>query len=368
MKRKLKSGFGKAKMNILQSDLPIREFAAKLSNLYVRSACFENENKKLLILSIEMTSLTDRDIVLFKKMITEEFKFSPEEIWISATHTFSAPHLKHELQNEADKQTCHKFLGIIQASIINAVQAAIEDLAETSLSIGYQSCPLNVNRNILTDKGWWLGRNLAGFSDHQVRVVQFVQSNGHKNLFFNYDLQPSVFDHVKNDQDQRVITGDLFGQAAIMLEKHFNVAIPLIGCAGDQRPLFQADNNEAYEVNQSLLQKQSLVLTEAIKLAVDQSKHCHNNKFDVFKLDLQLPSQKQQRETFEIKPEQKYQYILSEDQIPVSLLALRIGEWVLVGTQPELNSSFGDKCRRLINSNNIFITTLLDGGKKYLPE
>nr|WP_239650402.1 hypothetical protein [Oenococcus oeni] len=40
----------------------------------------------------------------------------------------------------------------------------------------------------------------------------------------------------------------------------------------------------------------------------------------------------------------------------------------MIGTMPELNSSFGQKLREKFNNQNTFVCTLVNGAMKYLPE
>lgn len=365
----LKAGFGKAILEIEDKDLPIREFKVKLSDLCTRAAYFAEGKESYMILSLDMTSLTDRDIKLFRKWINEQFGLANEQILVSATHTFAAPHLKHDLTTESDKETYEHFLKIIKDSVLKAAKTAIDDLRPASVWFGKSSCPLNVNRNIETKKGWWLGRNLAGYSDHEMRVVLIKQDNGKQNILFNYDLQPSVFDHITNDQDQRVITGDLFGIAASQLEENnCQVAIPLIGAAGDQRPLFVADNQQKFEVNKNILFKESDVLRESIDLAVKAAKKTKTSALKKLQLKAVLPSQKQQKGTFEITPTHQYHFIATDDGVAITLDALVFGDLVIIGTQPEMNSSFAKKCKAKIDCKYVLLSTLMNGGKKYLPE
>lgn len=365
----LKTGFGKTKLRIEQKDLPIREFKAKLTDLYTRVAYFSDGDRKLLILSLDMTSLTDRDIAIFKEWISKKFGLVQDQIWVSVTHTFASPHLKHDIHELTDKDEYERFLKILKNSILSATEQAVNSPESTKVWIGKVTCPLNVNRNLETTQGWWLGRNLKEYSNHDLYVISFKQKNGHQNMIFNYDIQPSVFDHITNDEDERIITGDIFGVAATIIENQdYDVALPLIGAAGDQRPLLMADNNNKFEVNKNILFEEGRILAEAIQAATKSSREIVCNEVKKFEIRLRLSSQKQQLKTFDIVPTKKYYFIQTDQGVEVSLVALDLGDLVIVGTQPELNSSFAQKCRQTIKKPYVLITTLMNGARKYLPE
>ena len=107
----VKVGFGKSKVKINDEDLPIREFQKTLTDLYTRCAIFEESGDiKFVLISFEMTSLIQRDIDRFKRLVKSSLGVSENRIWITVTHTFSAPHLKHELKNEQERIIYHNFI------------------------------------------------------------------------------------------------------------------------------------------------------------------------------------------------------------------------------------------------------------------
>lgn len=370
MKEKIKVGFGKSVIKINDEDLPIREFTSKLTDLYTRVIFLKDDSSNLKILvSIEMTSLTQRDINKFKDLICNKYNIDSKNIWITVTHTFSAPHLKHDISNEDDKKTYKLWLEKIEASLNESCNEAFLDLQSVKISYNSIYCPLNINRNIETDQGWWLGRNFKEFSNHMLKTIVFEKANGTKNLIFNFDMQPSVFDHISNDKNQRVITSDIFGIAATYVESHYaNVVFPLIGAAGDQRPLIVADNSYSYAVNRQLLFEQSSLLKDAILQSVNSNKTTELDKFDAFEINLNLSGQVQQHGTFDLSPTHEYKFLKSESPVKANIFALQLNDILVLGTQPELNSSFASKFIKRINCSKVIMSTLVDGGLKYLPE
>lgn len=365
----LKAGFGKAKIPITQKDLPIREFATIVQPLTTRVAILGEKESKCAILSIDMTSLTDRDVKKIKKEANKTLNISEENIWVTVTHTFSAPHLKHEIKTEKDQKIYDSFFGKIIKSLEKAVAEAKRDYQDVQIGWNEIFCPLNVNRNIETKKGWWLGRNFAEYSNHKVRIIGLQDKGGRINLFYNYDIQPSVLDHICDDDGKRVISSDIFGYASKQIEESLkNVAIPLIGAAGDQMPLFKGKSTNSFNKNQALVVSQGQVLGQVLLQEINSLKFKDNALINIFTIKHKLPAQVQKLGTFEIKPTHKYEFEKSDLKVLVDIKGLQIGNCLILGTQPELNSEFATKISALLRKEKVMIVTLVDGARKYLPE
>lgn len=365
----LKAGFGKANLGLTKEDVPIRNFEAIFTDLNTRVALFGNENEiKFVIASIPLTSITNRDINIFKNKIKRIVGIKTDKIWISALHTFSAPHLKHVIDTVEDNETYNRYLNQILCSLESALKRASIDYQLVRIGYRTSTCNLNINRNVKTKKGYWLGRNFHGYSDHQVRIVCFIKKDDTYNLIFNYDIQPSVMDHIMNDENKKVITGDLLDIGATKVEEdQKNIVIPLIGCAGDQSPIFKGKKKYSFIQNTTLLFEEAEILAQSIeqsKLSFINNEVCLEN----FIIPIDLPCQVRQKGTFEITPTTKYKFETSKKIAIAHLYGLSFGKILLLGTEPELNSKFGRKCRQKLKASNVLITTLINGAMKYLPE
>lgn len=365
----LKAGFGKAELHITQKDLPIREFESIIQPLTTRVAILGEKENKCVILSIDMTSLTDRDVKKIKKEANKLLKIPEENIWVTVTHTFSAPHLKHEIKTEKDQKIYDSFFKKIVESIEKAIAEAKQDYQDVQVGWNEIFCPLNVNRNIETQKGWWLGRNFTEYSNHKVRIIGLQDKSGRTNLLYNYDIQPSVLDHICDDNGKRVISSDIFGYASMHVEESLkNVSIPLIGAAGDQMPLFKGKATNSFNKNQALVMSQGQVLTQVLLQGINSLRFKDKSLINTFTLKCKLPAQVQKLGTFEIKPTHKYEFEKTTSKVLVDIKGIQIGDCLILGTQPELNSEFAAKISALLRKEKVMIVTLVDGARKYLPE
>lgn len=91
-------------------------------------------------------------------------------------------------------------------------------------------------------------------------------------------------------------------------------------------------------------------------------------KVSVWNECVRCPEQEMLRSTKDIRPELQYSFNLTGEYVDITIEAIQIGEVILVGTQPELNSGYGALLKSYSSGENILIMTMVNGGAKYLPE
>lgn len=364
-----KAGFGKARMQFNPDEAPIREFETKLDDLYCRVLLISGPDNWALV-SFDLTSLRATAIKRYRELVAELLAIAPSKVWVTVTHTFAAPHLPSTTETPA-KQASYQ---LIDRKLVDSLkigcQLAQEDLQTVEIGQVNANCPLNVNRNTLTEQGWWLGRNFEGYSNHQLRILAFKRADQTVNLVVNYDIQQSVMDHITDDRGRRVISSDLMGNGIQGYEQNDQVAIFIPGCAGDQRPLFTGEAATSFAVVRTLLINQAAIVTESLQRAVQKIQDWQPlQRLWSSQLPVSVPTQVQQHGTFEIKPTKTYKFEPTGQMTTLHLWAVRINQYGTVGTEPELNSMFGESCRRAIAGDaTTMIATLVNGAAKYLPE
>ena len=101
---------------------------------------------------------------------------------------FSSPHI-HEKDIEVRDYLYSKF----DEALRNSIQMAIQNRSICTIEYGVGQCFINVNRNVETKEGYWIGQNNAGYSNRDVRVLLIKKENQCIANIINYDLQCSVF-------------------------------------------------------------------------------------------------------------------------------------------------------------------------------
>lgn len=369
---RLQAGAGKAEISFAQEDFPLKAFTGIHDPIHVRVLVLEEEFR-LAFVSVELTSLPPEAIGRFRKACGQAAGVDEEHVFVSVTHTFSAPHIPPHIGNGQEKRLSDVLYERILAAMEKAAKQAGESLADAAVSYGETGCCLNVNRNVETPEGWWTGRNEDGYSDHTVRVLQLWHGKTAFACLVNYDIQPAVMDKSESASGGRLISGDLAGAACRALERE-NPAVTaffLPGCAGDQAPVVQAVRTEKdgsvrdlHEAGFVLAEELGVYLAERVRAADAVS--CGTG-IRMAAATALLPEQKMKYPTKELRPHRSFDFTLTGAQVPVPVTLIALGEAKLLFTTPELNSRFGARIREAAGER-LLIGTLVNGGVKYLPE
>ena len=370
---KLEFGCGKAKLDFSNIIFPINGFSGIDDDLFARAIIF-NSNQKILIISIEVPSLIAEVISEIKKEVSKEYSFKEQNIWISVTHSFCAPHITSKNIGTID---------LLKKAVKKSVELAIQNYQEVRL--GYSICelPVNVNRNIETPFGWWLGKNNAEFSNHDVRIIKVTASKSGQvlSILLNYDVQSSIMDKVENQNNQLQITPDLMGIVCKKIEDCYNdsiITLFLLGAAGDQVPIFQgrktiiSNENLLYKSNyqqgRKYLERLSSYFANSIYSKMNQIKVEESTTIKLFR-KVALCNQKiMPVPTKELQPTTAFDFTLTKEKIEVEIEAILIGDILLIATKPELNSAFGKQILQKSPTEKTMLCTMINGGMKYLPE
>lgn len=370
------AGAGKAALHFREEDFPLEGFAAQHDALCVRALLLQADTT-LLLLSLELTSLPPQAVARYQALAGQLAGVAPQSVLVSVTHTFSAPHLPWEVQTEEDRRLARILYERLDEAVVKAVETACRTGMPVRAGWGSTPCGLNVNRNVQTPRGWWLGSNERAYSDHTLRCLRLCHDDTPLAVILNYDCQPSVLDGVVTRAGQRLLSGDFAGAALAELERRYPglVAFYLPGAAGDQAPLLRG-SSELPDGERYLLQEEAFVLAAEqgrylAGCAEGPLRHVQGesetaNLAPVRRV-VKVPEQQMRYTTRELVPHRTYDFRLTGRYLEVPLLLLYIGEIPILLTPPELNSSFGRLLRQRLGENAI-IGTLVNGAMKYLPE
>ena len=355
----LRCGAGKAIID-LEGVLPHDGFAGVHDDLCMRTLAFENEDgSRCCLLSAEETSL--RDDANLRAAAATTIGCAEDAVWISVTHTFSAPHVRTpgHLSDDAARVRNELFAKRLEKATRNACKQAVASLLPAHFAIASGPCSVNANRDVETPEGWWLGVNPDGFSDRTVRVLSIrsaVDSERVIATVFTADVQSSVVQGLHDANGELLVSGDLAGAAMRRLEGELGgTAIFLTGAAGDQAPcvvgtgaLPELSNKLATEVVSALGHAEELK-AESLRLSSDT---------------VSLPGQRR-ADFATLAPRLNYDFEPSDPELTIVYLA-RLGRLVVAGIQPEVESRFGARLRDAA-PHPFELVTLINGAQKYLP-
>lgn len=377
MKTTIRAGAGIAPIRLNEKDMPLKAFTGIHDGLFVRCliADISGISSRLVFLSIELTSLMEDPVRQFQKTAAEAAGTDSRFVFVSVTHTFSAPHIPPHITSDAERRVYDILMERIGTAVRESASAATADLAETSVRYGTAPCSININRNVLTKQGWWIGSNPKEYSDHTVRVLTLSHGDRPFASVLNYDIQASVMDQSESALGGKLISGDLAGDACRRLEANSGAVVFFLpGAAGDQSPVRKAvvtdedgNTSDLHEEGFLIVSDLSRQLSASALQAIQQSQSVLVSSANLIDRSVRLPRQIMKYPTKELRPHRSYQFEPAEGYKEISLTLLQLDSIQVLLTVPELNSRFGAKIRNILGDRTL-IGTLVNGGCKYLPE
>ncbi|MCD8221155.1 MAG: hypothetical protein LUD07_02975 [Clostridiales bacterium] len=379
-------GAGKTKIELPEILFPIETYNGVHDDLYARAILLQS-GISFLIVSFDVTSLRSYAIDRFRSEAAKAAGIPQDHIWLCVSHTFSAPHLRSEeaLTREGG-EIAHKnqiLFDSMSNAMIDAIRQAKASMEPVKLTFGHAFCQVNVNRDMYTINGWWLGADDLGESDKTVPFIRFDSTDGQpKAVIYSYDVQSSIMDHSKGTDGYGKVTGDLVGAASRFIESQYGesfVALFLLGAAGDQAPLFKADHNiplrdGSFERNDIGDEGFSLVNALGKKLGAQtvQAMERATQSFEPVPASLYCgsvtcPGQKIAPNLKDIHPTRSYRFE-SDQEHEITFSIFTMGHIALIGLAPELSSTTAIDIKKDSPYLLTMIVTMVNGGDKYMPE
>ena len=380
------AGAGRSQVQIDPAWLPMEKFSGIHDAPCARALLLKTPKGEFLLLSLELTSLIGNVVEEFKETAASAAQVSPENVWVSVTHTFAVPHflagpmLAHAGRTEIERSDAYKaaFLSAARA----AASAAAQSLTPATLSVGSGASAVNANRDMETPKGWWIGVNPYGHCARTVDILRVDSAVGESiGLIYHYGMQSSVLDNVFDEDGSRLISTDLVGVTSRVLEaSRGGVAIFLPGASGDQCPRERA-RYDAVSVEGSietidLGQKAGFEIAARLgrELAGDVERTLEQaaapldaEYVTVERHTFPCPKQVKQFEGFPV-PTLGYKPI-PDGTIDTTVEVLRIGQsFAAVGVLPELNCITGQAIRHQSPVSVTWVAQMINGGQKYMVD
>ena len=352
------AGAGKARIN-LDEVLPFDGFDLELDPLNMRSIVFQNpDGSRACLLSVDATSM--RDDAALRSAVARTVGCAGDRVWVTVTHSFSVPHVRtpEHLVSDAERARNVLLAERLVAAAEDACGRAVATLQPARFETARGCCDINANRDVLTDKGWWLGIDPQGFSDHSVRVLRVVSIRDGASIatFFSADVQSSVTQGQRDSQGRALVSADLAGCASRLLEERLGgVAVFLVGAAGDQTPR-EKGVGALPELGSILAAEVTATLTDAVRLSVTSVELCQ--------LSVTCPAQRR-ADFHSLAPTRSYEFI-AEGTADTLVSIARLGKLTVVGLQPEVDSAFGARLRAA-RPGGLEVLTMVNGAQKYLP-
>lgn len=379
-----RAGAGKATVSFEGLRWPVDGFTGLHDAPQVRVLLMEQEGARYAIVVMDLTSIDDALVTAAKSELTALAGVPAEHCRVCASHTFSVPHVfpASHLPDGTDAAQNSLLLTRYTRALQTAAGMAAGRLQPARTGAGSGESHISVNRDQHYPDGWWLGVDRDGYSDPGLGVLRIDDLAGKPlAVVFNYSVQPSVTEGAVSGNNGLQISSDLAGATSRYIEQHTGndtVALFLVGAAGDQAPVDKAvrenvlpggqvtrqvNSDSAWRLLSQLSQRlgaDTVALLQSIRTREPAGLRVHRQT-------LQLPGLNYSPQHGPVGPVTRYNYPAgSQTALPVSYMVL--GDLVWIGLQPELSARTGAEIRRQSPFRVTLISTLVDGGDKYLPD
>jgi neutral ceramidase len=341
---------------------------------------------KIAIVSVEMTSLPQDQVAALQKVVSEVAGLPPESVWICVTHTFSAQHLMPECEGTtaADRRKNGLLWQGIEVAVVEAASQAVSRMTAARLGCETGFCDVNVNRDVDTADGWWLGCNELGPSDKSVTVLRLETLTGDPiALLFGYGVQPSVMDEPPAAGGARLVTADLAGAASRFVEQEYGDAMTAMFCmgaAGDQAPSLKGARfqyiGQAGRLRVKDVDERGFVVAELLGarlgaevLRVSEGMDCEAFAGPIVAQTsiVRCPGQQMAMSTSQLRPTRRYVFTPAEER-DEPLMTIGLGDVALIGVSPELGCQTAASIRERSPFRQTMVVTMVNGGAKYMAD
>jgi hypothetical protein len=380
----LRAGAGRAPIEIGQSALPVDGYVSVHDPLQSRVIVLDNSSKRIALVTVDLTSMPDAMVAKVQDIVSRAAQMQLADVVVSASHTFSVPHVQGPASNAAEQQRKQRIAQAIEASVTQAATVAVQDLQPARLGFGSGTSSVNVNRDVQTADGWWLGANDAGFSDKSVNVIRFEGRDRHPiAIVLNYAVQSSIMNESTLQSGGMQISADLAGAATRYVEQQYGdrtVAMFLVGAAGDQAPYLTAKRNrldsdghsgtvDVHEAGFLLVDLLGERLgSEAYRVAQNVTDEPTGDPVFAVKSDkVRVHGQVFSPSANSKRPTKAYHFEAGKP-VDVPFWIVQIGGIAVFGFQAELSSQSAVDLKARSPFAHTLVATMINGAAKYLPD
>ncbi|MEU9448656.1 hypothetical protein [Streptomyces sp. NPDC048277] len=374
----LKVGVGKAAFTPSAALLPLDNFTSVHDDLHARVLLVESGTRRIALVVLDLTSISAEAIALIRQAVTGATGITAANIMVTVTHCFSAPHVAAASSSTA----AATYVQNIASAAKSAVADAVENLQDAEVGYGAGTADVNVNRNVLTADGYWLGADEQGPSDKGVYVARFNDLDGNPiAVLTNYNVQSCVMQDSVMSDGSLPITADLAGAAVAHVEAQYPGAVGfwLVGACGDQFPGLRSkrytidkDRNWTYGVDLhdagfALLTAQGERLGNEI-VRVSQAITAYERRKNVV---VRLVTD--DITTTQVQGAQPSGPVKTATFTPVGtaevpLWIFQVGKGVFAGVEPELSTCTATAIRKASPFASTFVMSMFEGGAKNMPD
>ena len=319
--------------------------------------------------SIRPWELTDQ----LRQYAAEQLGTPYENTWLVMTHDLSAPHVPQKEELRA------MHMAALRKAVKDAAVRAKDTACKAVPRFGESVCRINVNRDMESLDGWWVGVEGDGPSDHTLSLIRFDDLSGKPiAALYSYAIKSSVLEATIMSDGKRYASGDVTGAAGVMAEEALGCPVLFVmGAAGDQVPRQKGNHlildaerqfvtvnhgEKAYEMLDELAAELAESIQDAYRRAVADA----NTPALVFRhMALQCPGKLPYPKTLPAPPVLSYTYVPAPEET-LDIWAIGVGNCLLIGVKPEIPTPIFTQIKQQNPGHVIMLATLVNGGQGYI--
>jgi neutral ceramidase len=377
----LQVGAGKAQLSIPVSIYQAEGYDDIHDPLYARLVLVTTASSSLVLVVLDLTSISEDAITQIRAAVTQASGVAAQDIVVTVTHHFSGPHVGAGPSGTTPDETA--WVNNIVSAAATACAQAVAGLQKARVGYGTGRCDVNVNRNLLTAGGYYLGANDQGPSDKTVEVARFDDVDGTPiAILTNFSVQSSVMMESATSGNSTYpyeVTADLAGAAATWVETQYPGAVApfLCGATGDQQPGFRSletliDKNlvtstqDAGAAGWTLLAVQGQRLGIEIVRVAQSIQTAPTSALELVATSVDLPTVATVSGQ-QAQPTTSHTWTVNGTQA-LQVWVFRIGNGIFAGTPPELSTPTLLEIRRRSPFADTFVMSMFEGGAKNMPD
>ena len=329
--------------------------------LSVRVVAFENDGKRLVLVSSDLLGFYGGTADKFRKVILSEFDLEPGELFLSAIHTHDGPTLT------IDKEKGHpnnlEYTKNLEGKLIEIIGKALKNTSPVQIGAGVGCSPVGMNRRELVfdnsgNSSIRLGRNPYGPTDKEVLVMKVARPDG--------AVVASLFDYATHATclggKNLTISGDVLGLAEQFVEKILGeevIAPAFAGASGDIDPWFRVlpgFNNEPGWIPEPVLLG-TLLGEEVVHVYRGIEELSEGGDIAASFVTLELPG----------KPRGETEIKKDSPMTQFNITAGKVGDIGFVGLGGEVLTEIGMSIKAASPFKHTFVITHCNGAAGYLP-
>lgn len=334
-------------------------------NLYARVVAFENNGKRLVLISTDVIGYYGGTYEFILKSIQEESGLRQDEVFLCGIHSHSAPTVT--INDDIGHQNNIAYTQILRPKIVKVVREALNSLTPVKTGIGVGYSPVGINRRRQNERGMIeLGRNPYGPTDKEVLVMKLVRSDNGSPItaLFDYACHATSL-----GPKNLLISGDVLGIAAQFVENILGkglIAPEFAGASGNIDPWFRVlpeFNTEPGWIPEPVLLG-TLLGEEVVTVFRGIKNEQPGGEIKTAFTTIEAPAKKfgevEQRTDGLSAPANKL-------TTPVNITAARVGDVVFIGFNVEMLTEVGMAIKAGSPFKNTFVISHCNGATGYLP-